>query len=127
MAKIGELDDLSFVVIHRNGSRMLYARLIQGEKTIPQIIRVKPDAGGKGESYGVFIQNLPVGWLIQKTLVQARKICLTTRSASLYLPRTLSSPRTSFAKDPEGCAHHSGALRICRGGFRTRLSSGGNA
>jgi len=75
MAKTGELDDVSFVVINRDENPALAAKLTQGEKTIPQIILYTPgEDGWKRRKLRGFQSKQPIRSLIQKALVQTRKL-----------------------------------------------------
>ena len=75
MAKTGELDDVSFVVINRDENPALAAKLTQGEKTIPQIILYTPgEDGWKRRNLRGFQSKQPIRSLIQKALVQTRKL-----------------------------------------------------
>ncbi len=75
MAKTGELDDVSFVVINRDENPVLAAKLTQGEKTIPQIILYTPaEDGWKRRKLRGFQSKQPIRSLIQKALVQTRKL-----------------------------------------------------
>ncbi|MGI9444111.1 MAG: thioredoxin family protein [Rubripirellula sp.] len=75
MAKTGELDDVSFVVINRDENPALAAKLTQGEKTIPQIILYTPaEDGWKRRKLRGFQSKQPIRSLIQKALLQTRKL-----------------------------------------------------
>ena len=75
MAKTGELDDVSFVVINLDENPALAAKLTQGEKTIPQIILYTPgEDGWKRRKLRGFQSKQPIRSLIQKALVQTRKL-----------------------------------------------------
>jgi thioredoxin-like negative regulator of GroEL len=75
MAKTGELDDVSFVVINRDENPALAAKLTQGEKTIPQIILyTRGENGWQRRKLRGFQSKQPIRSLIQKALVQTSKI-----------------------------------------------------
>lgn len=75
MAKTGELDDVSLVVINRDENPTLAAKLSLGEKTIPQIILYTPGENGwKRRNLRGFQSKQPIRSLIQKALVQTRKL-----------------------------------------------------
>ena len=75
MAKTGELDDVSFVVVNRDENPALAAKLTQGEKTIPQIILYTPGENGwQRRKLRGFQSKQPIRSLIQKALVQTSKI-----------------------------------------------------
>ena len=75
MAKTGELDEVSFVVVNRDENPTLAAKLTQGEKTIPQIIMYTPgEDGWKRRKLRGFQSKQPIRSLIQKALVQTRKL-----------------------------------------------------
>lgn len=75
MAKAGELDDVSFVVINRDKNPALADKLTQGEKSIPQIILYTPgEDGWQRRKLRGFQSKQPIRSLIQKALVQTRKL-----------------------------------------------------
>jgi len=75
MAKTGELDDVSLVVINRDENPTLAAKLSLGEKTSPQIILYTPGENGwKRRNLRGFQSKQPIRSLIQKALVQTRKL-----------------------------------------------------
>ena len=75
MAKTGELDDVSFVVVNRDENPALAAKLTQGEKTIPQIILyTRGENGWQRRKLRGFQSKQPIRSLIQKALVQTSKI-----------------------------------------------------
>ena len=75
MAKTGELDDVSFVVINRDENPALAAKLTQGEKPIPQInLYTRGENGWQRRKLRGFQSKQPIRSLIQKALVQTSKI-----------------------------------------------------
>jgi thioredoxin-like negative regulator of GroEL len=69
MAKTGELDDVSFVVVNRDESPALAAKLTQGEPLIPQIILFIPSKEGwERRKLRGFQTKQPILALIHKAL-----------------------------------------------------------